>query len=103
MTNATRIIDDYLDAPDHAELMYDPRAFAIRMQDDSLAARGILEGDIVVISPSTTPDKGDLCAIRRNMDITLEPATWEAIFGEPDASFLGRAILVRRTLAEVAA
>jgi len=39
-------------------------AFVLRMRGDSLRARGILDGDYVVVSPSEPSHEGDIVAVR---------------------------------------
>lgn len=97
------------------ELGYDPLAFALRVKGDSMNEAGILEDDIVIVSPSTRIINGDIAAVRYgNVDITLKrfhdfgevivlqpcnsaypPVT---ITDRDEVTLLGRVILVRRKL-----
>ena len=49
-----------------SKLNYDPNAFALRVKGDSMVEAGILEGDIVVVSPNTECRSGDICVVRVN-------------------------------------
>jgi len=49
-----------------SKLNYDPAAFALRVKGDSMVEAGILEGDIVVVSPNTQYGNGDICVVRVN-------------------------------------
>ena len=97
------------------ELGYDPHAFALRVKGDSMIEAGILEDDIVIVSPGTEVKNGDIAAVSYgNVDITLKkfhnfgdmivlqpcnstypPVT---IANLDEVKVLGRVILVRRKL-----
>lgn len=49
-----------------SKLNYDPAAFALRVKGDSMVEAGILEGDVVVVSPNTEYKNGDICVVRVN-------------------------------------
>lgn len=49
-----------------SNLKGDPRAFALLVKGDSMVEAGILEGDIVVVSPNTPYQSGDICVVRVN-------------------------------------
>lgn len=44
----------------------DPDAYALRVHGDSMSDAGILEGDIVVVSPRSQWKSGDVCVVRLN-------------------------------------
>jgi SOS-response transcriptional repressor LexA len=97
------------------ELGYDPQAFALHVKGDSMVEAGILEDDIVIVSPNTEVKNGDIAAVSyKNVDITLKkfhnfddvivlqpcnssypPVT---IANLEDVKVLGKVILVRRKL-----
>jgi len=47
-------------------LNHDPACFALRVKGDSMVEAGILPGDIVVVSPNTPYESGDICVVRVN-------------------------------------
>lgn len=47
-------------------LNHDPACFALRVKGDSMMEAGILPGDIVVVSPNTPYESGDICVVRIN-------------------------------------
>lgn len=49
-----------------SKLNYDSAAFALRVKGDSMVEAGILEGDVVVVSPNTEYRSGDICVVRVN-------------------------------------
>ncbi len=42
----------------------DKDAFALRVRGDSMVEAGILEGDLVIVSPNTPYKSGDICVVR---------------------------------------
>ncbi|OPX23067.1 MAG: hypothetical protein B1H03_02725 [Planctomycetales bacterium 4484_113] len=49
-----------------SRLNHDPACFALRVKGDSMIEAGILPGDIVVVSPNTPYQSGDVCVVRIN-------------------------------------
>jgi SOS-response transcriptional repressor LexA len=49
-----------------SRLRGDPDAYALRVHGDSMSEAGILEGDIVVVSPRSQWRSGDVCVVRLN-------------------------------------
>ncbi len=49
-----------------SRLRGDAGAYALRVHGDSMADAGILEGDIVVVSPRSQWKSGDICVVRLN-------------------------------------
>jgi len=47
-----------------SKLNGDTEAFALRVKGDSMVEAGILEGDLVVVSPNTPHRSGDICVVR---------------------------------------
>jgi len=100
-----------------SKLNYDPACFALRVKGDSMVDAGILNDDIVVVSPNTPYQSGDICVVRINGDehsikrliisgnfIILQPANsnYEPIVvdtsKESDLFIYGKVIYVERTL-----
>jgi len=98
-----------------SELRHDAQAFALVVTGDSMRDLGILDGDIVVVSPSSRIDDGDtVVAILGDRDISLKVAYFEGrkvllhagnpnyrpILLKPpeEVEILGKVILVRRNL-----
>jgi len=100
-----------------SKLNYDPACFALRVKGDSMVDAGILNGDIVVVSPNTPYQSGDICVVRINGDehsikrliisgnfIILQPANskYDPIVvdtsKENDLFIYGKVIYVERTL-----
>jgi len=97
------------------EIGYDPKAFALRVRGSSMVNAGILEDDIVIVSPSSHVENGDIAAVGyQGVDITLKkfyclgevfvlqpcnPEYPPVTITDPDElSILGKVILVRRKL-----
>jgi repressor LexA len=53
-------------------------AFALRITGDSMKDRGILNGDFVMVSPSTPAGEGDVIAARLGEEATVKTLTYEA-------------------------
>ena len=49
-----------------SQLNYDSSCFALRVKGDSMVEAGILPGDVVVVSPNTPYESGDICVVRTN-------------------------------------
>ncbi len=49
-----------------SKLNNDPHCFALRVKGDSMVGAGILPGDIVIVSPNTPYESGDICVVRIN-------------------------------------
>lgn len=49
-----------------SRLRGDPDAYALRVHGDSMSGAGILEGDIVIVSPRSQWKSGDVCVVRLN-------------------------------------
>src|SRR5690349_1338765 len=43
----------------------------VTMRGDGMTSRGILDGDLVLVSPSTRPKEGDLVAARHGPEVTV--------------------------------
>jgi SOS-response transcriptional repressor LexA len=97
------------------ELGYDARAFALIVSGDSMVEAGILDGDVLVVSPSTPVGPGDIGVVLVNKSTTtvkkiyieadrviLQPANSHykpQVLAYPDeVEVLGKVILVRRKL-----
>lgn len=97
------------------ELGFDPLAFALVVQGDSMVDAGILDGDILIVSPHTVTADGDIAVVQVNRrtttvkrvyieekQIILQPANSNyrpQILSYPDeVEILGKVILVRRKL-----
>jgi SOS-response transcriptional repressor LexA len=97
------------------ELGYDPRAFALVVQGDSMVEAGILDGDVVVVSPSSSVGNGDIAVVQVNKSSTtckkiylednriiLQPCNSnyrpQVLAYPTEVEILGRVILVRRKL-----
>ncbi|GLC26384.1 transcriptional repressor LexA [Roseisolibacter agri] len=50
-------------------------AFLLRVKGDSMTGRGILDGDYVMVSPSTPAGEGDVIAARLGEDATVKTLT----------------------------
>lgn len=57
--------------------------FLLTMRGDSLIGRGVVDGDLVLVSPSTRPKDGDIVATRAGGDATF------TAFGRDDHAVLG--------------
>jgi repressor LexA len=68
--------------------------FLIAMRGESMSSRGILDGDLVLVSPSTRPKEGDLIAARHGPEATVRQ------FSRDDGSVLGVVCGVFRPLHE---
>jgi SOS-response transcriptional repressor LexA len=97
------------------ELGFDPRAFALVVQGDSMVEAGILDGDVLIVSPNSTVADGDIAVVQvnrrsttvkkvylENDRIILQPANSNykpQVLSYPDeVEILGKVILVRRKL-----
>lgn len=97
------------------ELAYDPKAFGLVVQGDSMVEAGILDGDVLIVSPNTKAAQGDIAVVLVNQRTTsvkkvyfedqmviLQPANSNyrpQILRYPDeVEILGKVILVRRKL-----
>ena len=97
------------------ELAFDPRAFALVVKGDSMDDAGILDGDVVIVSPNTPVGPGEVGVVQINRRTTtvkkiyieekgvlLQPANSNykpQIISYPDeVEILGKVILVRRKL-----
>ncbi len=95
------------------ELNYDPRAFALIVKGDSMVDAGILEGDVLIVSPSSKVSDGDIAVVQINRrETTVKVVYFEdnylllqaansrykpMILKYPDeVEILGKVILVRR-------
>ena len=65
------------------ELSYDPLAFALTVTGDSMVNAGILEGDILVVSPSTLVKSGDIAVV-----MVEEAASVKTVYFEDDKVLL---------------
>ncbi|MBN2083053.1 helix-turn-helix domain-containing protein [bacterium] len=98
-----------------AELGYDPKAFALIVKGDSMVDAGILDGDVLIISPNTPVQNGQIGVAQINRRTTtvkriyvennvviLHPANSEykpQVLAPPDeVEILGKVILVRRKM-----
>lgn len=97
------------------ELGYDPQAFALIVQGDSMVEAGILDGDILIVSPNTQLGSGEIGVVQVNRRTTtvkkvyiegsqviLQPANSRykpQVLGYPEeVEILGKVVLVRRKL-----
>jgi repressor LexA len=96
------------------ELNYDPRAFALIVSGDSMVEAGILDGDIIVVSPNTRVNNGDIAVVSLNKQATsvkrvyfeehailLQPCNSNfrpQVLSTSEVEVLGKVILVRRKL-----
>lgn len=97
------------------ELNFDPQAFALIVSGDSMIEAGILDGDVLIISPSTRVKDGDIGVVQINSELTcvkriffegdsmiLQPANSRykpMIVKYPaEVEILGKVILVRRKI-----
>ena len=97
------------------ELAYDPTAFALIVKGDSMVEAGILDGDLIIVSPNTRVVDGDIAVVQLNGRET----TVKIVFFEDDSlllqpansayrpmtlrypdqvEILGKVVLVRRKL-----
>ena len=97
------------------ELSYDPKAFAMIVKGDSMVDAGILDGDVIVVSPGTNVDSGDIAVVQVDQSNTTvkiiyfeenhvmlqaaNSAYKPVILTYPsEVEVLGKVILVRRKL-----
>ncbi|MDQ3023677.1 MAG: hypothetical protein M3R04_04710 [bacterium] len=97
------------------ELGRDPNAFALVVRGDSMVDAGILDGDIVVVSPATATGSGDVAVVRLDRETTavkkvyiegghiiLQSANSQykpiVKLYPAEAEILGKVVLVRRKL-----
>jgi SOS-response transcriptional repressor LexA len=113
------VVETYDDVPKliltDEELGFDPQAFALVVQGDSMIDAGILDGDIVIVSPNTPLGQGEIGVVQVNRRTTtvkkvyvenhlviLQPANSNykpQVLRYPDeVEVLGKVILVRRKL-----
>ncbi len=95
------------------ELNYDPKAFALVVKGDSMVEAGILDGDILIVSPNTKVNDGDIAVVQINKrETTVKVVYFEGdhlllqaansnykpiLLKYPDeVEILGKVILVRR-------
>ena len=64
--------DDYVTVDD----VKDPQAFALRVKGNSMSPR-IEDGDVVVVSPSTDVNNGDIAVVRVDGEDTLKKVKFE--------------------------
>ena len=98
-----------------AEANHDSRAFALRVQGESMVEAGILDGDILVVSPGTRVSSGDIAVVLINQTastvkkvyiesdrLILQPANHryrpEVLAYPAEVEILGKVIQVRRSL-----
>lgn len=96
------------------ELGYDPRAFALIVVGDSMVEAGILDGDVLVVSPGTRVVNGDIAVVSVMQQastvkkiyfdqdqVLLQPCNSNfrpEIYDGKEIEILGKVILVRRKL-----
>jgi repressor LexA len=97
------------------ELSRDPHAFALIVQGDSMSEAGILDGDLLIVSPSTKVQNGDIAVALVNKRTTtvkkvffegdyvmLQPANSnykpQLVRYPEEAEVMGKVVLVRRSL-----
>ena len=97
------------------ELSYDPSAFALVVKGDSMVEAGILDGDVVVVSPKTPVGNGEIGVvqidrtgisvkrvIRDGSMVVLQPANSNYLpqiyTNMKQVEVLGKVVLVRRKL-----
>jgi SOS-response transcriptional repressor LexA len=97
------------------ELAYDPKAFAMVVKGDSMTDVGILDGDVIIVSPTTTVASGDIAVVQvdhatttvklvffEDNHVVLQAANSAykpIILSYPsEVEVLGKVILVRRKL-----
>ena len=100
---------------DEEELGFDPKAFALVVQGDSMVEAGILDGDILIVSPNTPVGSGEIGVVQVNKRTTtvkkiyieqgrviLQPANSmykPQVLSYPDeVEVLGKVIVVRRKM-----
>jgi len=97
------------------EMGFDAQAFGLIVQGDSMVEAGILDGDVLIVSPNTKVNDGDIAVVLVNKQSTtvkkvyieeskviLQPANSNfrpQVLNYPDeVEILGKVILVRRKL-----
>lgn len=97
------------------ELGYDPQAFALIVQGDSMIEAGIFDGDVLIVSPNTKVADGEIGVVQINRRTTavkkvyvegsqviLQAANWHykpQVLAQPEeVEILGKVIIVRRKL-----
>lgn len=97
------------------ELAYDTRAFALVIKGDSMVEAGLLDGDVIIVSPGTPVGPGEIGVVIVNKTSTsvkkiyieadriiLQPANSNyrpQVLSYPDeVEVLGKVVLVRRKL-----
>ncbi len=66
------------------EINYDPKAFALVVKGDSMVDAGILDGDVLVVSPSTKVSDGDIAVVQ----IGHRETTVKVVYFEEDRLIL---------------
>jgi SOS-response transcriptional repressor LexA len=113
------VIETYADVPklilSEDELAGDPRAFALVVKGDSMVEAGILDGDILIVSPSSPVNSGDIAVVLvEGSETTVKRVYFEdgALLLQPAnsnyrpqlisypgaAEIIGRVVFVRRRL-----
>jgi len=68
MFDEANVVSTYDEVPklvlSEDELNYDPKAFALVVKGDSMVEAGILDGDIVIVSPNTAVNSGDIAVVQ---------------------------------------
>jgi SOS-response transcriptional repressor LexA len=97
------------------ELAYDPKSFGMYVKGDSMVEAGILDGDLLIVSPNTRVVDGDIAVVQMNRrentckvvyfeedSLLLQPANSAykpIVLRYPDqVQILGKVVLVRRKL-----
>jgi repressor LexA len=98
-----------------AEANHDPRAFGLVVQGDSMVEAGILDGDVLIVSPASRVQSGDIAVVLVNQTastvkkvyiengrLILQPANHRyrpEVLGYPEeAEILGKVVQVRRRI-----
>jgi repressor LexA len=113
------VVLDFEDVPSllltGEEANHDPQAFALVVQGDSMVEAGILDGDILVVSPGTRVLNGDIAVVCVNQTastvkkvyvedgrLVLQPANHryrpEVLSYPQEVEILGKVIQVRRQI-----
>ena len=67
----------------HRRFLPGPDVYCLKAAGGGLPGRGILDGDFVMISPSSTPKAGDIIAVRANGQTSVK------LFVAGDSGMLG--------------
>lgn len=113
------VVETHADVPKivltEEELAHDPRAFALVVRGDSMVEAGILDGDVLIVSPAMRVQPGDIAVVQidrgttavkrvyvENDRVILQSANHHykpLVLSYPDeVEILGKVILVRRSL-----